>query len=279
MKPHQIKEIAKKFISEYYPKYLKTFDELWGVFKEFDFNMITSGKDIQSRLGEGLSLAGQSSLEFKEMMAGNTILYLALAETKGKENISEDDLLKCIETICTKKLININPNLKEKVISSVNYLYSKEEQTALTSQGLIFFRKYKVMPISYPDGRGLLKINNYEIELSQVRYDLIKVMIDKLFDDWLLQDLIDTGWVPYEEFERSVKKWKKDNKMKPPPEQQTGADSQKIIREVNRINKQIADVLGLKEETDYLVENGKSCGWSKHFRFRVHPEDIDRRNS
>ncbi len=157
MKPYKIKDIAKRFISEYYPNYLKTFDELWGVLEELDFNMITSDKGIQSRLGEGLSLGGESSLEYKEVMAGNTILYLALEETKGKENISEAYLLKCIETVCKNKLRNINPNLKEKVISSVNYMFSSFEGDTHTSSAK---KKATKLEINFTETKVILSNKN-----------------------------------------------------------------------------------------------------------------------
>lgn len=115
MKPTNLKEIAKKFASIYYPQWLSRVDRIWTMFHETGLNNVVPPASITSQyqLTDGLALAGETEPKFKEFITGIAIFAFTYQGLRKEQNVSDVDLQERISTTCISH--KLAPDLKAKL--------------------------------------------------------------------------------------------------------------------------------------------------------------------
>lgn len=138
-----------------------------------------------------------------------------------------------------------------------------------------FSREYSVL-LREAAGRrgGMLIINNRQTTLSSIEYDLCLKLAIAIKDTWFGKPQTDRGWVSYKDLRAAVHKWKGSKEI---DEDATGRkdSGEDVIKVISRINIKIRKALKPKKLVRDLIENGKNYQWPHHYRFTVHPENIE----
>lgn len=155
---------------------------------------------------------------------------------------------------------------------------SKEESQKDYKALKYFTTDYEVIIKPGPKRKGVIEINNEIIKISSVESDLCVTLVNQLKDDWKYineRDLLDVGWVTYEEFILSVAKWtilekeRKEEKL-----EDENIEDKIIINAISRLNLKIRNKLKLRKTDNDLIENGRKYSRERRYRFHVYPKLI-----
>ncbi|MCK5708055.1 MAG: hypothetical protein KAI43_10415 [Candidatus Aureabacteria bacterium] len=141
-----------------------------------------------------------------------------------------------------------------------------------------FISDYKIIIKPGTKRKGVLIINDkIIIEISAIESDLCVVMKKQLKRDWKNiggRHPVEVGWVSFDEFRNYVSGWEEYENKGNIESEGNVIDDGVIRNAINLLNKKIRKALGIKNNKDDLIENGRRYGKEGHYRFRVYPNLI-----
>lgn len=168
---------------------------------------------------------------------------------------------------CKAKIKEMNSHMLN---TNIQIISTEPDQTdKLEIDNSYFETKYKIDFHNGPEGNSgkLLFDKKNSIILSGIENDICLKLFNVLKKTWHTSLPKDIGWVSYNDFRKSVTKWKKDiqqQKDEKPPD--VVVEDKTIIDRIYKINKKIRDKLDLDKD---LIENGVPFLVDKHYRFRI----------
>jgi hypothetical protein len=148
MKPIDLKKIAQRFTSKYYPQWVSRVDRIWNMFEKIDLNQILSESTTsQYQLGNAFGITGTTEPEFNECISGIAILAFTYKNVKDEDDVSEKDIKKQISIVPVSP--KITTDIRQKLEDVLGEMLSSNIEGVIEEKNDAEVQKLKSLDENY----------------------------------------------------------------------------------------------------------------------------------